>query len=66
MAAMHWMVAGHGYELTAIDVLEAHRHGMEAARRNNSPPAAASSTLFGRTELIYDHISLGTGLLALV
>jgi hypothetical protein len=33
MAAMHWMATGHGYELTGIDVLEALRHGTEAARR---------------------------------
>lgn len=32
MAAMHWMAAGHGYELTGIDVLEALRHGTEAAQ----------------------------------
>ncbi len=29
---MHWMAAGHGYDLTGIDVLEALRHGTEAAQ----------------------------------
>lgn len=33
MAALRWMAAGHGYELTALDVLEAHRHCTEAARQ---------------------------------
>lgn len=32
MAALHWMSAGYGYELTGIDVLEAHRLCTEAAR----------------------------------
>ena len=33
MAALHWAAAGHGYELTGVDVLQAHRYGMDAARR---------------------------------
>lgn len=32
LAALHWMSMGHGYELTALDVMEAHRLASEAAR----------------------------------
>lgn len=32
LAALHWMPMGHGYELTDLDVLEAHRLTLEAAR----------------------------------
>jgi hypothetical protein len=32
LAALHWMSLGHGYELTALDVMEAHRLATEAAR----------------------------------
>jgi tetratricopeptide (TPR) repeat protein len=31
MAALRWLAAGHGYEITAGDVLEAHRFTMKAA-----------------------------------
>lgn len=32
LAALHWMSMGHGYELTGLDVMEAHRLATEAAR----------------------------------
>lgn len=32
LAALHWMSLGHGYELTGLDVNEAHRLAIEAAR----------------------------------
>ena len=32
LAAMHWMSMGHGYELTGLDVHEAHRLATEAAK----------------------------------
>ena len=32
MAALHWMAAGHGYELTGADAHEAHRLAMDAAQ----------------------------------
>jgi tetratricopeptide (TPR) repeat protein len=31
LAALHWMSMGHGYELTGLDVLDAHRLAIEAA-----------------------------------
>lgn len=31
LAALHWMSLGHGYELTGLDVLQAHRLATEAA-----------------------------------
>ncbi len=31
LASLHWMSMGHGYELTGLDVLEAHRFAIEAA-----------------------------------
>ena len=33
LAALHWMSRGYGYELTALDAREAHRHAVEAGRR---------------------------------
>ncbi|MCA9755604.1 MAG: hypothetical protein KDA27_07365 [Candidatus Eisenbacteria bacterium] len=32
MAALHWLVEGYGYEVTALDVSSAYSHTMEAAR----------------------------------
>ena len=32
LAALHWMSMGHGYELIGLDVLEAHRLAIDAAR----------------------------------
>ena len=32
LAALHWISTGHGYELTALDVVEAHRLAVDAAR----------------------------------
>ena len=32
LAALHWMSMGHGYELTGLDVHEAHTLALEAAR----------------------------------
>ena len=32
LAALHWMSMGHGYELTGLDVNEAHRLAIDAAR----------------------------------
>jgi hypothetical protein len=34
LVALHWMSMGHSYELTGLDVLEAHRLATEAARTN--------------------------------
>jgi hypothetical protein len=31
MAALHWLVAGYGYEITGLDVLNAYAHTMKAA-----------------------------------
>jgi len=31
LASLHWMSMGHGFELTGLDVLEAHRFAIEAA-----------------------------------
>lgn len=32
LAALHWMSMGHGYEVTGLEVVEAHRLALEAAR----------------------------------
>ena len=32
LAALHWMLMGHGYELTGVGVLEGHRLALEAGR----------------------------------
>ena len=32
LAALHWMSLGHGYDLSEVDVREAHRLAMEAAQ----------------------------------
>ena len=32
LAALHWMSMGHGHELTGLDVHEAHRLAIEAAK----------------------------------
>ena len=32
LAALHWMSMGHGHELTGLDVHEAHRLAVEAAK----------------------------------
>ena len=32
LAALHWMSIGHGYELNGLDVHEAHRLAIEAAK----------------------------------
>jgi hypothetical protein len=32
LAALHWMSMGHGYELTGLDVHEAHRLALDAAQ----------------------------------
>ena len=31
MAALHWLVEGHGYDITGLDVLNAYSHTMKAA-----------------------------------
>lgn len=36
LLALRWLAAGHGYEITSIDVREAYRHTMEAAKRAGS------------------------------
>ena len=33
MAAVHWLVAGYGYDVTAADVLDAYTHTLAAAER---------------------------------
>jgi hypothetical protein len=43
LAALHWMSMGHGYELTGLDVLEAHRLATEAARTTQQIEQAQAS-----------------------
>lgn len=43
LAALHWMSMGHGYELTGLDVLEAHRLATEAARTTEQLEQAQAS-----------------------
>lgn len=43
LAALHWISMGHGYELTGLDVLEAHRLAIEAARTTQQIDEAQAS-----------------------
>ena len=43
LAALHWMSMGHGYELTGLDVHEAHRLAIEAARTTQQSDQAQAS-----------------------
>ena len=43
LAALHWMSMGHGYELTGLDVLEAHRLTTAAARATQQLEQAQAS-----------------------
>lgn len=36
MAALHWIAAGHGYEITGLDVLSAYSSTLEAAKKCNA------------------------------
>jgi tetratricopeptide (TPR) repeat protein len=40
LAALHWMAHGHGYELTPLDVRQAHQLAMEAATACQQPERA--------------------------
>ena len=40
LAALHWMSTGHGYELTGLDVQEAHRLAIEAASQTQQTEQA--------------------------
>lgn len=33
IAALHWLVEGYGYDISSLDVLDAHRFSMDAARK---------------------------------
>ena len=43
LASLHWMSMGHGYELTGMDVLEAHRFAIEAAAETQQTQQAKTS-----------------------
>lgn len=43
LASLHWMSMGHGYELTGLDVLEAHRFAIEAAAVTQQTQRARTS-----------------------
>ena len=43
LASLHWMSMGHGYELTGMDVLEAHRFAIEAAAETQQTQQARAS-----------------------
>lgn len=43
VASLHWMSMGHGYELTGLDVLEAHRFAIEAAAETQQTQQARAS-----------------------
>ncbi len=43
LASLHWMSMGHGYELTGLDVLEAHRFAIEAAAETLQTQQARTS-----------------------
>ncbi|MFP5468093.1 MAG: hypothetical protein ACLGG8_11325 [Gammaproteobacteria bacterium] len=43
LASLHWMSMGHGYELTGLDVLEAHRFAIEAAAVTQQTQQARAS-----------------------
>jgi hypothetical protein len=43
LASLHWMSMGHGYELTGLDVLEAHRFAIEAAAETQQTQQARTS-----------------------
>ena len=43
LAALHWMSMGHGYELTGLDVHEAHRLAIEAARTTQQSDEAQAT-----------------------
>ena len=36
MAALRWLLAGHGYEITSKDVIDAYSHTMQAAETSGS------------------------------
>jgi hypothetical protein len=43
LAALHWMSMGHGYELTSLDVQDAHRLAIEAAATNQQTEQARTA-----------------------
>jgi hypothetical protein len=43
LAALHWMSMGHSYELTGLDVHEAHRLAIEAARTTQQTELALTA-----------------------
>ena len=43
LASLHWMSLGHGFELTGVDVLEAHRFAIEAAAVTQQTQQARTS-----------------------
>ncbi|MFP8835879.1 hypothetical protein ACLIJR_16580 [Hydrogenophaga sp. XSHU_21] len=43
LASLHWMSLGHGFELTGLDVLEAHRFAIEAAAVTQQTQQARTS-----------------------
>lgn len=43
LASLHWMSMGHGFELTGLDVLEAHRFAIEAAAVTQQTQQARTS-----------------------
>lgn len=42
LASLHWMSLGHGYELTGLDVQDAHRMALEAAAAQQTKQAQAT------------------------
>jgi hypothetical protein len=43
LAALHWMSTGHGYELTSLDVQEAHRIAIDAASKTQQTEQAQAA-----------------------
>jgi hypothetical protein len=43
LAALHWMSTGHGYELTGLDVQEAHSLAIDAASQTQQTEKAQSA-----------------------
>ena len=62
LAALQWLLCGHGYELTAQDVVDALNHTLEAARHNGTEADTVS-----RIQLLVDqHPRAGRTIVALL
>ena len=50
LAALQWLLRGYGYDVTALDVVDALNHTLEAARHNGT-----EADTVRRVQLLLDH-----------